>query len=181
MESESKQISGYSYGDSTISRASMTLEEFSKLKLGAQFGENEERHLRLAWEVLRDQTTEIVNLWRAEIIARIPHLARHSKAPEGEALPEYLARTNRRFEQWIEDTCTRTYDQNWLNYQEEIALRHTTSKKNKTDGVLSTPYVPLTDIVAFVAVMNATIRPYLSAKGDLPEETELMHQAWCKS
>src|SRR4051812_46675427 len=80
MESESKQIAGYSYGDSTISRASMTLEEFSKLKLGAQFGENQERHLRLAWEVLRDQTTEIVNLWRAEIIARIPHLARHSKA-----------------------------------------------------------------------------------------------------
>ena len=45
----------------------------------------------------------------------------------------------------------------------------------------STPYVPLRDIIAFVAVMNQTIRPYLAAKGNSAEEVEGMHRAWCKS
>ena len=49
------------------------------------------------------------------------------------------------------------------------------------DGVRSTPFVPLRDIIAFVAVMNQTIRPYLAAKGHSAEDVESMHQAWCKS
>ncbi len=49
------------------------------------------------------------------------------------------------------------------------------------DGVQSTPFVPLPDIIAFVAVMNQTIRPYLAAKGNSAQEVEGMHQAWCKS
>jgi hypothetical protein len=49
------------------------------------------------------------------------------------------------------------------------------------DGVRSTPFVPLRDIIAFVAVMNQTIRPYLAAKGNPVEEVEGMHGAWCKS
>jgi hypothetical protein len=54
-------------------------------------------------------------------------------------------------------------------------------KKNQTDGVHSTPYVPLSDIVAFVAVMNETIKPYLASKGHALEDVERMHLAWCKS
>ena len=54
-------------------------------------------------------------------------------------------------------------------------------KKNQVDGVRSTPYVPLRDIVAFVAVMNDTIKPYLAGKGHAPAEVEKMHRAWCKS
>ncbi|MGD1075961.1 MAG: hypothetical protein ABR903_07790 [Thermodesulfovibrionales bacterium] len=60
----------------------------------------------------------------------------------------------------------RTYDQDWVNYQQEIALRHTSLKKNKVDGIRSTPYVPLRDVIAFIAVMNQTIKPYLAAKGN---------------
>jgi hypothetical protein len=56
-----------------------------------------------------------------------------------------------------------------------------TSKKNKTDGVQSTPYVPFRDIIAFIAVMNETIKPYLAAKGHSVDEVERMHRAWCKS
>ena len=86
-----------------------------------------------------------------------------------------------RFEQWVFDTCFRPYDQDWLNYQHEIALRHTSLKKNTTDGVDSTPYVPLRDIIAFIAVMNETIKPYLSAKGHTVEDVEQMNRAWTKS
>jgi hypothetical protein len=54
-------------------------------------------------------------------------------------------------------------------------------KKNSTDGVNSTPYVPLRDIIAFIAVMNETIKPYLAAKGHTAEDVEKMHRAWTKS
>ena len=92
-----------------------------------------------------------------------------------------MAGSNLRFQQWIRDTCQRLYDQDWLNYQQEIARRHTAVKKNQTDGVRSTPQVPLQDAIAFVAVMNETITPYLAAKGNSAEEVDKMHRAWCKS
>jgi hypothetical protein len=119
--------------------------------------------------------------WRSGIIAGIPNLARHSRSLEGEPLPDYLAKSNLRFEQWILDTCFRPYDRDWLNYQQEIALRHTSLKKNKTDGVESTSHVPLRDIIGFIAVINETIKPYLTANGHSADEVNKMHQAWCKS
>ncbi len=135
----------------------------------------------MAGEVLAGQTKQVVDHWRSGIIASIPHLARHSRTPEGDPNPEYLAKSNLRFEQWILDTCLRPYDQDWLNYQQEIALRHMAPKKNQTDGVHSTPFVPFRDILAFIGVMNETIKPYLAAKGHSNDDVERMHQAWCKS
>ena len=131
--------------------------------------------------MLADQTKQIVAHWRSGIIAGIPNLARHSRTPEGEPIPEYLAQSNLRFQQWILDTCLRPYDQDWLDYQQEIALRHTSLKKNQADGVRSTAYVPFHDIVAFTAVMNETIKPYMASKGNTEEEVEGMHRAWRRS
>jgi len=181
MKRVSEQIPGYSYGGAEVGASPVTLRELEELKISAGFTEGDERYLRLAGGVLADQTEKIVHHWRSGIIASIPSLARHSRTPEGNAIPEYLAKSNLRFEQWILDTCLRPYDQDWLNYQHEIALRHTAAKKNQVDGVRSTPYVPFRDIIAFIAVMNETIKPYLATKGNSSEEVEKMHQAWCKS
>lgn len=141
----------------------------------------DERFLRLAGEVLANQTKRVVEHWRSGIIASIPDLARHSRNPEGDPLPQYLAQSNLRFEQWILDTCLRPYDLDWLNYQQEIALRHTSLRKNQVDGVRSTAHVLFRDIVAFVAVLNDTIKPYLASKGNSADEVEGMHRAWCRS
>jgi hypothetical protein len=176
-----KQIPGYTYGTPQVATATTSLERLSQLKQSAGITEEDERYRRKAGEVLRDQAEKIVAHWRSGIIASIPNLARHSRSPEGEPLPHYLGASNLRFQQWILDTCLQPYDQDWLNYQNEIALRHTTAKKNQTDGVRSTPFVPLADVIAFVAVMNQTIKPYLAVKGHSPEEVDKMHVAWCKS
>lgn len=181
MQSTGQSIPGYSYGSAEVEPSHVSLADLERLKISTGFTERDGQALQLAAEVLADQTAAIVNQWRSGIIAGIPHLARHSRTPDGEPIPEYLAKSNLRFEQWIIDTCTRPYDQDWLNYQQEIALRHTAVKKNQTDGVHSTPYVPLSDIVAFVAVMNETIKPYLASKGHSLEDIERMHVAWCKS
>jgi hypothetical protein len=181
MRTIAEHIAGYLYGSPEIPISTISVPDLANLKTSAGFTEEDQRYLRLAGEVLEDQARQVVEHWRSRIIASIPNLARHSRSPEGKPLPDYLAASNLRFEQWILDTCLRPYDQDWINYQQEIALRHTTLKKNKVDGVQSTPYVPLRDIIAFLAVMNETIKPYLAAKGHSAEDVDGMHRAWCKS
>jgi hypothetical protein len=178
MKKVAEQISGYTYGDADASPVS--LQDLENLKASVGWTEEDERYRHMAGEVLADQTKPLVDHWRRGIIASIPNLIRHSRTPGGEPIPDYQAKSGLRFEQWVLDTCLRPYDQEWLNYQHEIALRHTSRKKNTTDGVDSTPYVPLRDIIAFVPVMNETIKPYLSAKGHTEEDVEKMHRAWIK-
>ena len=181
MEKISENIPGYAYGAEAISKSSISLQELEQMKTSVGFTTEDERFLNLAGEVLKDQVKQVVEHWRSKIIASIPHLARHSRSPDGNPLPNYLAASNLRFQQWVLDTCLRPYDQTWLDYQQEIALCHTSLKKNQVDGVQSTPHVPLRDIIAFIPVMNETIKPYLAAKGHSSEEVEKMHRAWCKS
>ncbi len=181
MQKVAEQIHGYTYGTSEVAASPVTLQQLEELKISVGFTEEDQRYLHQAGTVLADQTKQIVEHWRSGIIAGIPNLARHSRSQQGEPLPDYLAKSNLRFQQWILDTCLRPYDQDWLNYQQEIALRHTTLKKNKTDNVNSTPYVPLRDIIGFIAVINETIKPYLAAKNHSADEVDRMHRAWCKS
>jgi hypothetical protein len=176
-----KGIAGYSYGSAGVGASPVTLQELEALKVTVGFTEKDVELLRRAGEVLKSQVKEIVQYWRSGIIAGIPNLARHSRGVEGEPLPAYLAASSLRFEQWVLESGVRPYDQDWLNYQQEIALRHTSVKKNEVDGVASTPFVPYRDIAAFVAVMNDTIKPYLAGGGDSAEDVEAMHRAWCKS
>ena len=77
----------------------------------------------------------------------------------------------------------RPYDQDWLNYQQEIALRHTSVKKNKTDNAQSAPTIHLRDVVAFTGVINDPniIKPFFGAKGHSAVDVDKMYQAWCKS
>jgi hypothetical protein len=178
MEDVVTDIAGYTFGAKGVPASPVSLQELELLKISVGYTEEDARYLALAGEVLAPQTSAIVTHWRSGIIANIPHLARHSRDLGGHALPDYLARSNRRFEQWILDTCLRPYDQDWLNYQQEIALRHTSIKKNQADDVKSTPYIPLRDIVAFISVMNDTIKPYLAANGHGVDDVERMHKAW---
>jgi protoglobin len=177
-----EEIPGYNYGAADVAKSPITTAELDLLKQSTGFTKEDERWLHVAGEVLADQTKELVGKWRA-VIAAHPHLARYSQRPDGQKDPHYSEATGLRFQQWVLDTCLRPYDQDWLNFQQEIALRHTTLKKNKTDQVESAPTVHLRDIVAFTAVMNDPniIKPFLSAKGNSPAEVEKMHQAWCKS
>jgi hypothetical protein len=174
-------IPGYNYGEPGVPRSPVSMTELEQLKRTVGWTLEDERALEMAGEVLRDQARLVVEHWRSQIIAGIPHLACHSRSLNGEQLPNYLARSNLRFEQWILDTCFRPHDQAWLDYQNEIAVRHMEPRKNQTDGVESTHYVPFRDVLAFTVVMNDTIRPYLAAKGDAPADVERMHAAWKKS
>ena len=175
-----EQLPGYDYGTGDAAKSPVSLAELEQLKQAANFTKEDERYLHMAGEVVADQTQAIVETWRSAI-ARRSNLAQHSKDLDGKPIPRYSTDSGLRFQQWILDTCFRPYDQDWLNYQHEIALRHTSAKKNVTDNVQSTSSVPLQDIIAFTTVINSTIKPFLASKKHPPEEVERMHAAWSKS
>jgi protoglobin len=177
-----EDIPGYDYGAASAAHSPITIKELEQLKQSAGFTNEDERWLRIAGEVLTGRTKALVEKWRSVISAH-PHLAQYSQTPDGQKDPRYGEASGLRFEQWVLDTCLRPYDQDWLNYQQEIALRHTSVKKNKVDHVQSAPTIKLRDVVAFTAVINDPIimKPFLAAKGHSAAEVEKMYQAWCKS
>ena len=173
-------IPGYTFGDPSVPPAPITEEEFDLLKQTVLFTEEDERYLRLAGEVLRDQVDAILDLWYG-FVGDHPHLVHYFTGPDGQPISEYLQAVRKRFGQWILDTCQRPYDRDWLNYQFEIGRRHHRVKKNQTDRVQSVPHIPLRYLIAFIYPITATIKDFLARKGHSPEEVEKMHQAWFKS
>jgi hypothetical protein len=175
-------IPGYDYATQRAARSPITVAELELLKQSAGFTAEDERWLRVAGEVLADQAKQLVEKWRG-IIGEQPHLARYSLRPDGQKDPRYGEASGLRFQQWILDTCLRPYDQDWLNYQQEMALRHTSVKKNKTDRVESAPAIHLRYIIACTGMIvdPEIMKPFLSAKGHAAHEVEKMQRAWCKS
>jgi hypothetical protein len=175
---DTTQIKGYDY-ENTRQKSPISLHELELLKATMLFSPTDEENLRKAGEVLESQTDEIIHIWY-ELIGSHPHLLNYFSRNNMANL-EYLTAVKHRFIQWIKDLCFRPFDQSWLNYQHEIALRHHRIRKNQTDEVEAAPIVHYRYIIAFIYPVTATIKPLLGKKGHTAEEVEAMHQAWFKA
>lgn len=94
---------------------------------------------------------------------------------------DYLTAVRARFGQWILDLCQKPYDQDWLNYQHEIAKRHHSIMKNKTDAVDAAPIIHYRYMTAFIFPITVTIKSFLAKKGNTPDDVEAMYNAWFKA
>lgn len=83
------------------------------LKASLLFGTDDQAALRAGGEILADQIDDILDVWYG-FVSSHPHLIAYFSTPAGTPLPDY--------------------DERWLAYQHEIALRHTSATKNSTDG-----------------------------------------------
>ncbi|MCS3798684.1 protoglobin domain-containing protein [Niastella sp. OAS944] len=180
MQSVVDNIAGYAYGANDLATSPVTMKDLDELKQTITLDSEDMRYLRMAAEVLEDQTDSLVNLWRG-VISTMPHLSYYFKDANGNINEEYKAKVKERFKQWIMDVCTKPYDQDWLNYQYEIGLRHMYVKKNETDKVEAPPHIPMRYVIAFTAVVNDTVKPFLAKKGHSLGVIEKMHKAWCKA
>ena len=120
LEKITDDLPGYSYGAETVQASPVTLRQLDDLKTTVGFTSEDQRFLKMAGEVLSDQTEQIVNHWRSNIIAGISNLARHSRSLAGEPLPRYLAQSNLRFRQWILDTDAETLQLEINKYKQEL-------------------------------------------------------------
>jgi hypothetical protein len=175
------QIPGYTFGTDESAKSPITDQEFDLLKQTVTFTDQDAQYLRTAGEILADHLDEVMDVWY-DFFASHPYLSRYFSGPDGEMDSNYMDAVRLRFEQWIRDTCDARYDRAWLDYQEEIALRHSRFKKNQTDNVAS-PYqqVNLRYVLTFLYPVVMMVRPFLAAKGHSAEEVERMHQAWFKA
>ena len=159
----------------------MTLEEFELLKKSVLFDDDDVAALRRSHDILKPQVEQILDVWYG-FVGSSPHLVRYFAHREtGEPSAEYLAAVRVRFAQWVLDTARADYDQDWLDNQDEIGLRHHSTKKNTTDGVDSVPIIHFRYLPALVYPITATLKPFLAKSGRPASEVDAMHQAWIKS
>lgn len=172
-----QSIQGYTYGQ--VAQSPVTIADLDLLKKTVLFGEDDEKYLRMAGDVLKDQTNDVLDLWYGYVggNAHLLHYFTKNEQPN----MDYLTAVRARFGQWISDLCNRPYDQTWLNYQHEIALRHHTTKKNQTDKVDAVPIIHYRYMTAFIFPITFTIKGFLGKKGHSAADIEGMYAAWFKA
>ncbi len=174
-------IPGYTYGSDDIPHSPLSIDEFDLLKKTVLFADEDIKYLRMSHEILKDQTSAILDVWYG-FVASQPHLVYYfSRKSDAQPNPEYLAAVRKRFEQWILDTAAADYDQKWLDYHYEIGLRHHRTAKNKTDRVDSVDIINYRYLPALIYPVTATLKPFLANKGHTTDDVDKMHQAWIKS
>jgi Protoglobin len=178
---DKKVPNGYTYGTKQVAKSPFTLEDLKLLEQSTLFTEDDVKYLKMSHDILKDQTNEILDVWYG-FVGGTPQLLyffgnKTTGKPEG----EYLAKVRERFGMWILQTAEANYDQNWLNYQYEIGLRHYTTKKNKTDKATAVPIVNYRYIPALTIPVTTTLKPFLAKKGASAEDVEKMYNAWVKS
>lgn len=174
-----EQIKGYDYGKTTLEKSPVSMQDLDLLKKTLLWSDDDNRYLKMAGEVLKDQTNEVLDIWYGYVGGN-EHLV-HYFGKNGKPNMDYLGAVRARFGQWILDLCLKPYDQNWLNYQHEIAKRHHTTKKNQTDGVDAVPIIHYRYMTAFIYPITATIKSFLAKKGHSQTDVDGMHNAWFKA
>ncbi len=172
-------IPGYDYGQ-RVAHSPVSLEDLRQIEMAAGWSDADARVLQAHGEIFRDKAEQMVDAWRA-VIGKHQHLAKWFFGPDGKPDENYKASVKRRFVQWVTDSCFRPHDQAWLDYQEEIGLRHTPEKKNRTDHAQTAPVVPLRFLLAFVAIVTATSRRFFVESGISGDELVRLEQAWAKT
>jgi Protoglobin len=173
-------IPGYTYGTGAVPRSPVSLQELERLKATLLLGEDDLAALRRSGEFLAPQVEEILDVWYG-FVGDNPHLLAAFSNAQGQPDEQYLAAVRRRFGRWILDTAQASFDQPWLDYQHEIALRHHRRGKNRTDGADAADHIPLRYVLALTMPITTTLKPFLARAGADPDEVEAMHQAWVKA
>lgn len=173
------EIPGYTYG--AVGRSPITVADFELMKNSVLFGDEDVKYLRLSHGIVKDQVEAILDVWYG-FIGSNPHLvAPFLSKLDGKPIGSYLDAVRKRFGQWILDTARADYNQQWLDYQHEIGLRHHRTKKNRTDRATASDTVPFRYLFPVIYPVTATLKPFLGKQGHAAEEVEKMHAAWVKS
>ncbi len=162
-------IPGYTFGTRESAVSPLSDEDLRHIDETVGWCEADASVLERHAELFRQQAEHMVDSWRA-VIAAQAHLAKWFIGPDGKPDDGYKARVKRRFVQWVIDVALRPDDRDWLDYQEEIGMRHTPAKKNVTDERRTPSLVPLRYLLGFVPMILPIRRFFVEA---IKDEAEL--------
>ncbi|MFC7641749.1 protoglobin domain-containing protein [Streptosporangium lutulentum] len=175
----SEEIPGYTYGTGEAAVSPLTLEDLERLKAVVGLTPDDEQALIEAARVLADQADDMVTAYRKRL-GELPFMRAYSGYPDGTPNPAYGAASKPRFDRFIIDACTRPLDQDWLNYQHEIGLRHPGQEEQNRPRRLPRPHPDA--LPARLHRRRHRHRPRLSRRrGASAEQVDRMHAAFTKS
>ena len=163
-----------------MAHSPVSLNDLRKLEQTVGWTEADTRILYDHREIFKYHVGEMVDVWRTVIGTQL-HLAEWFARLDGKPDEEYKLMVRKRFVQWISDVCCRPHDQIWLNYQEEIGLRHTPEKKHQTDASYTPALVPLRYLIAFIPLITAGLRRFFTAEEVNEVDWSNLEEAWTKS
>ena len=172
-------IDGYDYGAASSAISPVSETELAQLEQSSGWTAEDAATLAQHAGLFRDRAESMVDSWRA-VIGSQSHLAQWFTKPDGAPDDEYKSAVKRRFVQWIADVVSRPHDRDWLNYQQEIGLRHTPAKKNLTDNAQTPPLVPFRYLLGFLPVILAIRDVFADAIRD-EAEVNRIQDAWTKA
>lgn len=172
-------IPGYDYGSPRSAVSPVTESDLSELEQTAGWTARDAEVLARHADLFRAKAESMVDSWRS-VIGSQSHLSHWFVGPDGKPDDEYKKSVKRRFVQWVIDTAARPHDQDWLNYQQEIGLRHTPAKKNETDGARAPALVPSRYLLGFIPVVLPICSFFKDAIRD-EAELERLQEAWTKA
>lgn len=170
-------LAGYDYGAPTTPRSPVSLAELDELKTLLRFGDDDVHRLGAIGDVLEPRLSEFMALlmeWTG------PVAMTSVVTTDGTIDEAYAEAAHRRFAQGFVDTCRRTFDQTWLDYQHEVGLRHHWAKKNRTDGSHATPHIPYRWMLAFLEPTVETMAEFLRSLVP-PGELAALVSSWRKA
>lgn len=155
--------------------------EFADLKKSLLFTEEDVHYLRMSRDVLDPHVEDLLDVWYG-FVGSHPHLLYYFSHPtSGEPDMHYLAEVRKRFRDWVLTTAEGNFDQEWLDRQLEIGLRHHRLKKNRTDGAQAANHIPFRHLVALHYPITTTLKPFLAKGGNSQSDIDGMFEAWRKA
>jgi hypothetical protein len=164
-------LPGYEYG--AVGRSPVDWHQFEDLKRELGFTDHDQQLLLNAGRVIGPRLEELLGHWFGQLG---PWIHATFSGPDME---RYSASAGARFGRGVLDGLTRTYDQDWLDYQHEVGLRHSRAKKNRTDHVDSVAVVPFRHLLASIQVLSEIPDTFLD--GISKADAAGIRLAWSRS
>jgi hypothetical protein len=175
---EKATIPGYRMGDPAFPPSTLDDAALARLCEALLLTDDDREALREAKAIVEPHIEELLDVWYG-FVGSHDFLLRYFSTAEGPH-HEYLARVRARFGQWVRDVLSADFGPAWRAYQAEVGRRHAGSK-NQTDGVVGAPpVVHFRYMVALVAPIVLTMRPFLARGARDAKHLERMHDAWLK-
>jgi len=174
------EIKGYIYGKPEVPKAKITIQEFQLMLDSVLWTKEDEENRKILGEIIKENMNDILNAI-VNYFGSKEYLLYYFKDKTGTTtVSEYVNNTVDRLAQWLLDLCFRPLDENFINYNYLIGLRHTEIEKGKADNVGTIPHIPLRYMVTCVFPITAVLKSFIEKKVDDPVIVDKLYHTWFK-
>jgi Protoglobin. len=181
MEVKYKQnIPGYIYGKPEVPKAPLTKKDFELLLDSVLWTKEDEENRELLGEIIKENMKEILDKIVSYFGSK-EYLIYYFKDRQAQTtITEYVNNTVDRLAQWLLDICYKPLDENFINYNYLIGIRHTYEGKGKADNVSTVEHIPARYMVTCLFPITVVLKDFIARKVEDPVLTDRLYNTWFK-